>query len=217
MERNYGVKITHDDDKKEIHIQANLYFTNSEDLSENIEAIIMWGLSEGTYTTQDGISYDISFDLKAKVIEGKEETDEARADPIGNIIHENDEIQFRRNYEDDFKRKFNDLTGGYTKNNLAIYNRRSVANAMTRGHEIGHLFGLKDNSGGIMDYSHSFATMKKLNDTNLTKVIKNTLRDIQRIEKGKKARNNAFKIYNIMGEYQGDKSFYKKGVINFKK
>src|SRR5690554_1744072 len=130
---NYGVKITHDDDKKEILIQANLYFTNSEDLSENIEAIIMWGLSEGTYTTQDGISYDISFDLKAKVIEGKEETDEARADPIGNIIHENDEIQFRRNYEDDFKRKFNDLTGGYTKNNLAIYNRRSVANAMTRG------------------------------------------------------------------------------------
>jgi RHS repeat-associated protein len=209
---DFGVEINHKD--KTLKIKANLYFKSSEDLAKNLNAILQWNDAEGTYSNKDGESYSVSFEISGSVAEeGSDEEAAAKKDRIGNFVTEQNDSDFESGYTSKGgKEKVKDV-GGYTSNNKNIFNKTSVANDQTRAHEIGHLFGLGENSGGVMDYKEDFSSLSNVTTGNLSTVVKKTLKALQRLKKGQTKKLRALKQHKregfFEGTYKGSNGFFK--------
>lgn len=214
---DFGVKVDHKNNT--IVLSANLYFKSSEDLGNNLNAILQWANAEGTYKNSDGEEYSVSFEISGSVATpGSKEENEAKQDRIGNFVTESSDTAFNNSYKEEGGDKKVEDVGGFTKTNKYIFNKSSVANDQTRAHEIGHLFGLGDNSGGVMDYKESFASMSNVTKGNISKVISRTLNELERMKKGKDRTKLPLRQTDrngyMNGTYSGEKGFFKTGFLS---
>ncbi|NRB61370.1 MAG: RHS repeat-associated core domain-containing protein [Winogradskyella sp.] len=225
--KDYGITIDHK--KKTIVISANFYFDNKNAMNQNQKAIDSWAKMTGTYTTKDGIDYAISFDLNSSVAgKGQKAEDLADKDSKGNYISELSDPAYAKEATAIFGSvKFKSLkkqkNAGITRNSKKIYNKTSLATDETRAHEIGHIFGLGENVGGVMDYKSSYSDMTLPQTVNLKSILK---KPYQRFKKNGKNLNTGGTTtvlpaklggtIEVIGTYKGGTSFLNKKKLTLK-
>lgn len=227
--KDFGVFINHE--TKTITIRANYYFDNQKDYDKNKDALKSWNNLSGSYKTKDGLEYAISVDLQGYVATGEESARSLAIndkESIGNYVTEEGEKSFiafgKKEMGED---NFNNLNpGGVTKGGEEIKNRETVANTMTRAHEIGHTLGFGENQGGVMNFADSYQNMVKPTTGNLMSILKDGYKyarkmgsdsfNIDAYENYTRGDKGANFIMNVAGQYQGKTNFLDKGSIILK-
>ncbi len=225
--RDWGLRIDHKN--KTITIEGNYYYQNQDSYDKNKNALTAWNKLAATYTSDDGVEYAVSFDLKGSVAAEGQKVDElAAADPIGNSVKELSDTGYNNWFSaiagaDAAEEHANNQGGGGTKAGKYIANKSSVANDKTRAHEMGHTFGQGENDGGVMNYADSYDKMSNPNYSN-TKSIFNDV--YKRVKSGHNLNTDGtsasgtvgkskFRII-VTGDYSGKGNFLKQKSLKEK-
>lgn len=226
--RDWGLRIDHKN--KTITIEGNYYYQNQDSYDKNKNALTAWNKLAATYTSDDGVEYAVSFDLKGSVAAEGQKVDElAAADPIGNSVKELSDTGYNNWFSaiagaDAAEEHTNNQGGGGTKAGKYIANKSSVANDKTRAHEMGHTFGQGENDGGVMNYADSYDKMSNPNYSN-TKSIFNDV--YKKVKSGHNLNTDGtsasgtvgksqFRII-VTGDYSGKGNFLKQKSLKEKK
>ncbi len=219
--RDWGLKIDHKN--KTIKIEGNYYYQNQDGYDKNQNALAAWNKLAATYTTEDGIEYAVSFDLKGSVAsEGKTADQLAAADPIGNSVKELSDTGYNNWFSaiagaDAAAEHSDNQGGGGTKQGKYIANKSSVAIDKTRAHEMGHTFGQGENDDGVMNYSSSFDKMSSPNFSNTKAIFGDAYKKVKsghnlnsdNATAGGTIGKSQFRIIVTGGNYSGKGNFLK--------